>query len=66
MGARYSAAGFQTPNTTTMKTMLEMLGGTALRFRLYDYLIGASGTPADNALVYAVRRITASGTGTAA
>ena len=63
MGARYAMPGLQTPNTTTFKTMLEMLGGTALRFRFYDFLMGASGSPADNALVYGLRRITASGTG---
>lgn len=65
MGARYATTAFQTPVGTSYKTVLEMLGGSTLRFRLYDWLIGSSGTPADNALVHAIFRITASGTGTA-
>lgn len=65
MGARYATAALQTPVESGFKTIAELLGGTGLRFRLYDVLFGQSGTPADNAMVHDLIRITASGTGTA-
>lgn len=63
MSARYAATGQQSPVGTGEKTSLEMLGGTGGRFKLFDLLWGASGTPADNSLVHSVIRITAGGTG---
>jgi len=56
--------GQQSPVGTGEKTSLEMLGSATHRFWLYDLLWGASGTPADNALVHSLIRITATGTGT--
>jgi len=51
MGARYVTAAFQTPIAAANKTIAELKGGTGGRIKLYDWLMGASGTPADNALV---------------
>ena len=65
MGARYSATAFQTPVGASEKTILEMLGGTGLRFRLYDLMFGSSGTPSDTTVTDSLIRITASGTGSA-
>lgn len=65
MGARYASTGFQTPVAATFKTMLELKAGTTVRPRVYDFLMGASGTPADNALEYALQKTTAAvGVGT--
>ena len=60
---RYTATGFQTPIGSSAKTILELLGASTVRFELYDIMWGASGTPADQVLVYSVIRITAAGTG---
>jgi hypothetical protein len=63
--AIYSTAAFQTPVSSSYKTMLEMLGGTGGRLKVFEMIWSCSGTPADNALVNDVIRITATGTGTA-
>ena len=62
--SRYAFTGLQDTNTTTFKTIMELLGAATVRWNLYDILMGASGTPADNALVYELIRLTATGTGT--
>ena len=62
--SRYAFTCLQSVNTTTPKTIAELLGAATVRWNLYDILMGASGTPADNALVYDLIRITATGTGT--
>ena len=61
---RYGATGQQSPIAGTPKTILELLGAATVRFALYDVMWGASGTPADQPMVYGVIRITATGTGT--
>ena len=58
MGARYVTAAFQTPIAAANKTIVELKGSTDGRIKLYDWLMGASGTPADNALVYVIQRTT--------
>ena len=64
MAQRYAVTALQTPVSSSDKTIVELTGGTAVQMHIYDIMWGASGTPADNALVYGVRRQTASGTGT--
>lgn len=67
MGRRYSESGANGSNavTTTNKTGLTIISNTTVRARLYDFSLGASGTPADNVMTYAVQRFTGDGTGTA-
>ncbi len=63
-GARYSTPAFQDPVAATAKTQLELIGGTGGRLWIYDYIVGANGTPADQPMVYDIIRVTATGTGT--
>lgn len=51
--------------TTTAKTMAIVTGTAAIRPAVYDYIVGASGTPADNVMSYALQRFTVAGTTTA-
>lgn len=64
------SAGTQQALTTTPKTLASLTaatGATTLRrARIYDLMVGADGTPADNVLVFKVDRQTTVGTGTAA
>jgi hypothetical protein len=57
----------QTTNTTTAKTIAVVgtVTATLIRPALYDIIVGASGTPADNVLRYGVQRFSAAGTTTA-
>jgi hypothetical protein len=55
----------QTTNTTTAKTMGIVIGGTTARPAVYDFIVGAPGTPADNAMRYGLQRSTTTGTTTA-
>lgn len=72
--ARYNLtntmAGTQQAMTTTYKTLLSLTaatGATTLRRAwIYDVMIGADGTPADNAVSACVDRQTTVGTGSAA
>lgn len=63
---------FGTPQnmTTTYKTLFSLTaatGATTLRRgKIYDVLIGANGTPANNAMTFKLDRQTTVGTGTAA
>lgn len=51
----------------TLASLTAATGATTLRRAwVYDVMVGADGTPADNALVYKVDRQTSVGTGTAA
>ena len=68
MAKKYAVSdGTQTTNTTTAKTMVVVGTVTATLGRpaIYDLIVGASGTPADNAMRYALQRFTAAGTTTA-
>ena len=62
----YMVPGFQTTNTTTYKTMLELLPASGNTFRVYDFMAGCYAAPADQVVRYSARKITATGTGTAA
>lgn len=56
----------QTPVASPTKTAWSVIStGATVRPAIYDWVVGASGTPADNALVSFVQRITAAGTNTA-
>jgi hypothetical protein len=63
MGARYSADG-QSAGATP-QTLLNLIGATTVRLRLYDLVCGSDATPADNAFELNLNRTTAVGTGTA-
>ena len=58
----YSGNG---PNAagTSNKTAVELKGGTTVRARIYDIILGSSATPADNACLFALTRTTTAGTG---
>jgi hypothetical protein len=47
------------------KTIIAAIGAAAARPKLKQVIIGASATPADGVALFAVRRFTADGTGTA-
>lgn len=57
----------QTTNTTTAKTIAVVgtVTATLIRPAIYDIIVGASGTPADNVLRYGLQRFSAAGTTTA-
>ena len=57
--------GTQQAMSTTAKSILEVAGATSAprRGKLYDILIGANGTPADNYVTWDVSRITTTSTG---
>jgi len=59
-------AGTQQAIATAYKTLASMFGAaTPNRGKLYDFMIGTDGTPADNAMDFDVSRMTVDGTGTA-
>ena len=59
MSARYGSTGNHAVVAAAYGSMLEIKGGTTLRARIYDWMFGADGTPADNALVYLMQKTTA-------
>lgn len=62
-------AGTEQVMATTFKTLIGVnaSSGTAVRRgKLYDFLLGTDGTPADNAMRFDISRMTAAGTGTSA
>jgi hypothetical protein len=63
MGRRYSGYGSDTNTAST--TQVELRSTTAIRPRIYDFIIGSNATPADNSGEYALRRTTTVGTSTA-
>ena len=65
MSANYATTGEENAVTTGYTTALYLRGGTGLRARIYDFMIGANGVPADNALTWALMRHTAEPTATA-
>lgn len=62
MGRRYAVPFELAAVATGFKTAGLMVGGTAIRPRLYDLMLGQSGTAADNVVVWSVQRQTAAGT----
>ncbi len=62
MAERYGTIGNMATNTTTNKTMLRLLGGTGVIFRVYDLIVGCDGTPADGVFIYNAQRTTTAGT----
>jgi hypothetical protein len=58
MSGRYATPAFQTPNGSAYKGMVEIKGGTSHRLWFYDFLFGASGTPSDSTITYAIIRTT--------
>lgn len=65
--ANFALAGTQATTSGSNKTMVSVTAATASlhRGKLYDLLLGTSGTPADNYMTYDVSRQTTLGTGTA-
>lgn len=64
-----SLAGTPQSMSTSYKTIVGLAASSATQARrgqIYDIMIGADGTPADNALVWDVSRQTVAGTGTTA
>lgn len=59
--SKYASSG--TCAVANPNTLIGLTGGTGARFSIYDWMIGASGTPADNAYLWTVGRTTAAGTG---
>lgn len=55
----------QAVTTTPGKTLVAVFcSATVKRGKVYDILVGTNGTPADNAMVWDVSRMTVDGTGT--
>lgn len=65
MGARYGVTAQESAVGTVDVTAANVVGGTGLRVRLYDFMVGAGGTPADNVLNWTLQRSTTAGTLTA-
>jgi len=62
MGERYGSVGFMTTNAATRKTMLRLTGSTTLIFKVYEWIVGSDGSPADGVFVYEAQRTTTTGT----
>lgn len=60
----YAVSGTQNTCSSSRKTALGLISATTIRPAIKQILIGASGTPADNALAWIVQRFTAAGTST--
>jgi len=65
MARRYSVDGQRAVASSAPQTLLGTTGTTAIRLCWYDILLGVSGSPADNAILWYVQRSTAAGTSTA-
>ncbi len=59
--ASYAVTG-QTACDSTSDTCLGIFRGASKRIKINDFTVGASGTPADNAILWVVQRFTALGT----
>ena len=57
----YAVTG-QTACDSTSDTCLHIFRGASKRFKLYDFTLSHSGTPADNAIFWILQRSTALGT----
>lgn len=64
-GHRYSGAGVRSVASPTLPMMALTTTATTRRAWMYHFEIGASATPADNAILWEIRRLTARGTSTA-
>jgi len=62
--AGYSASGTQTVMAAPGVTALGIAGSTLTRAKLFFWLVAAIGTPADNAILWYLRRFSAAGTST--
>lgn len=63
MAHRYAVTGSQDVTTATPgDTSLAVLTGTGGRASVYDFILTCGGTPADNAIQWLARRLTAVGT----
>ncbi len=56
MSGRYATPAFQAVNTSAYKSMAEIKGGTSHRLWFHDFMFGASGTPSDSTITYAIIR----------
>lgn len=67
MGARSRNYGVDVQNAVASptKSAISLTGGTTNRPAVYDWWVGSSASPADNAVTHYAQRSTAAGTGTA-
>lgn len=63
--ARFGVTGLLTVVSTTDKSVIGILGSANKRAKIYDWMVGADGTPADNAMNYQLQQQDASTAGTA-
>ena len=63
---RYAAVGQKTTTTTSFATALALTAPSSgmRRARTYEFMLSASGAPADNVLNWLVQKCTTAGTGT--
>lgn len=62
MGARYAVTAAENAVTASYTTAGNVVGGTGVRVRLYDFIVGQGATPADTAVYWALQRSTTAGT----
>jgi hypothetical protein len=67
MGARYAVTGNHAAVASSLATIVGIIGSASKRVRIYDWMVGADGTPADNAMLYTLQLqdATTAGTSTA-
>lgn len=65
MGRNYSVVGTIAAVASTFKTTATIIAAATVRPKIYDMVMGTSGAPADNSLVWLLQRFTAAGTTTA-
>lgn len=65
LGRDYSVAFNATNTQSTTAPLGGITGAATVRPKIYDVLIGSSGSPADNAAEYLFQRMTTAGTSTA-
>ena len=63
--ARYAATGLENIVTTALTTALHLTRGASRRARIYDFIMGTSGTPSANVLRWVLQRFTVAPTSTA-
>jgi hypothetical protein len=64
--ARYAVALTDAAVTTGFITAGKIERGASKRFKIYDFMLSADGTPADNVLTWQIRQATTAGTAGAA
>jgi hypothetical protein len=60
--ARYAVTCQDAAVTTGYLTVGNAVRGASTRFKLYDFVVGQGGTPADNAMFWLLQRSTTAGT----